>query len=570
VRSYIAAATLLAALAVGVPLAAADPPSAPVFSPSTPPSPTNGHTTNATAPTLNGTAPAGTTVSIYAGSCPGTALATGPASNGTFQIAVSVKADTSTTFFATATSGNDVSACSEPFTYTEDETPPNVSLTRPPPVTGPDVALVFSATDSGSGIASVECRFDTEQFAACASPQNRTLPAGPHGFDVRATDAAGNSAEQSATWTVNTVAPHVTFTATPPVLTNRTTATFGFRADRDGSTFDCSLDGAKFAACSPPRVLTGLGNGSHTLSVRATWMLLTGPPSQYSWTVDTVPPQTTIASGPPSASTSATATFAFSSSEPRSTFVCSLDTSGFAPCTSPRAYSGLGDGSHTFRVQAVDPAGNADGSAAIYTWQIAGVGAPLVDLRPPANVTRLRRNVGYGRLQLHWRKPAAPDFDHVGVYVSTRAKSPPRKLVYSGRSQTYTDRRFNNGQYYRYLVVSYDHSKNASGGVGKTVSSSALLQSPRNDALVRSAPTFRWAAVRRASFYNIQLYRRGAKVLSAWPTRARQRLTRRWKFAGHSLSLSRGTYVWYVWPAFGPRAKSRYGQLLGVGSFRVR
>jgi hypothetical protein len=218
----------------------------------------------------------------------------------------------------------------------------------------------------------------------------------------------------------------------------------------------------------------------------------------------------------------------------------------------------------------VDAAGNADPSAATYTWTISGVGPPVADLRPPANVSRLRRSVGYGRLRLRWLKPRDADFDHVGVYVSTSPKTPPRKLLYTGKAQTYTDRHFKNGQYYRYLVVSYDHAKNASGGMPALVRPSALMLAPRSGSAVRTAPTFRWAGVRGARFYNIQLWKNGEKVLSTWPGKARQVLSRRWWYRGHRYSLSRGVYVWYVWPGFGPRTKARYGQLLGYASFRVR
>jgi len=283
-----------------------------------------------------------------------------------------------------------------------------------------------------------------------------------------------------------------------------------------------------------------------------------------------VPPETTIASGAPTSSNSASAAFTFTSSESGSTFFCSINSSGFAPCTSPQAYSGLGDGTYTFHVQAVDAAGNADASAATYTWTISGVGPPTQDFKPPANVSRLRRNVGYERLQLRWVKPRDADFDHVGVYVSTSPKTPPRKLLYTGKAQSYTDRHFKNGQYYRYLVVSYDHAKNASGGRPTLVRPSVLLIAPRAGSAVRTAPTFRWAGVRGAGFYNIQLWKNGEKVLSTWPGKARQVLTRRWSYRGHRHSLSRGVYVWYVWPGFGPRTKARYGQLLGYASFRVR
>jgi hypothetical protein len=100
-------------------------------------------------------------------------------------------------------------------------------------------------------------------------------------------------------------------------------------------------------------------------------------------------------------------------------------------------------------VQAVDPAGNADATPATYTWTVVGATPASIDLTPPANVGRLRRSVGYKRLRLRWTKPADADFDHVGVYVSTSARTAPRKLVYSGTAQSYTDRRFKNGAYYR-------------------------------------------------------------------------------------------------------------------------
>src|SRR5205823_6872762 len=52
-----------------------------------------------------------------------------------------------------------------------------------------------------------------------------------------------------------------------------------------------------------------------------------------------------------------------------------LDASAFAPCVSPRSYSGLADGSHSFQVRATDPTGNTDPTPASYTW--------TVDTTPP-------------------------------------------------------------------------------------------------------------------------------------------------------------------------------------------
>lgn len=72
------------------------------------------------------------------------------------------------------------------------------------------------------------------------------------------------------------------------------------------------------------------------------------------------PPETTIDSGPSEPTNNASASFAFSSSEPNSTFECSLDHATYSDCTSPQSYAGLADDPHTFEVRVKDEAANAD------------------------------------------------------------------------------------------------------------------------------------------------------------------------------------------------------------------
>jgi hypothetical protein len=61
----------------------------------------------------------------------------------------------------------------------------------------------------------------------------------------------------------------------------------------------------------------------------------------------TAPPSPTITDGPPSSSTSMSASFSFTDAESGVTFECRRDGGAFAACTSPKQYSGLTTGSHS-------------------------------------------------------------------------------------------------------------------------------------------------------------------------------------------------------------------------------
>jgi subtilisin len=79
-------------------------------------------------------------------------------------------------------------------------------------------------------------------------------------------------------------------------------------------------------------------------------------------------PHTSIDSGPTVSSSSAT--FTFSSSKPNSTFACSLDGAAYSACTSPKQYTELVPGSHTFRVRATDSSGTTDPTPAERIWTV--------------------------------------------------------------------------------------------------------------------------------------------------------------------------------------------------------
>jgi hypothetical protein len=156
------------------------------------------------------------------------------------------------------------------------------------------------------------------------------------------------------------------------------TPTFSFASNEAGSTFVCRYDAAPFVACSSPYTrATALTDGAHSFSVKA--IDAPGNESQVvsrSFTVDTVPPQTTITTGPSGSTTDTTPTFTFSSSESGSTFACRFDSQAFAPCSGPGASqtpsSPLSAGGHSFEVRATDRAKNTDPTPAKRTFTVIG------------------------------------------------------------------------------------------------------------------------------------------------------------------------------------------------------
>jgi hypothetical protein len=120
---------------------------------------------------------------------------------------------------------------------------------------------------------------------------------------------------------------------------------------------------------------------------------------------DTTPPETVIDSGPSGPTASPDAEFTFSSSEPASSFECSLDGGAFEPCSSPIEHTGLGEGPHLFQVRAIDSVGNADPTSATRSWTVgeatADAAQPTASLPTPlapiADVTPPVFKVGAGR-----------------------------------------------------------------------------------------------------------------------------------------------------------------------------
>jgi hypothetical protein len=149
-----------------------------------------------------------------------------------------------------------------------DTTPPETTIDAAPSglVASASASLSFSSEPG----ARFECAVDGGAFAECSSPASHSaLAQGPHTFDVRAVDVAGNHdpSPARAAWTVDTVAPETSFTHWSRPASRA--ATLWFTAD-ESATFACSLDGGTWSLCDSPKTYTGLMRGWHTISARAT------------------------------------------------------------------------------------------------------------------------------------------------------------------------------------------------------------------------------------------------------------------------------------------------------------
>lgn len=284
---------------------------------------------------------------------------------------------------ATDSAGNvDATPASQSWTVSA---PPETTITAGPTGTVNSTSASFSFTSTQNG-STFTCSLDGATFSACTSSKSYTgLTNGVHTFQVAATyQGATDPTPASRSWTVDTVAPDTTITSGPTGSVTSTSASFSFTAT-EPATFQCSLDGAAFSACASPASYSGLAVGSHTFRVRATDTAgnVDATPASQSWTIIATP-DTSITSGPAAVVNSTSASFSFTATISGSTFTCSLDGAAFSACTSPKAYSGLASGSHTFQVAATNQ-GATDPTPASSTWTIDTTAPTGVAITSPTN-----------------------------------------------------------------------------------------------------------------------------------------------------------------------------------------
>lgn len=279
--------------------------------------------------------------------------------------------------------------------FTVDNTLPTVSVTSGPSgqTFGPGSTQTWTfsvgdATSSVTATCSLVPAGQAPSFGPCSggagSHSVSGLPEGAYAFRVRASDAAGNTVESgSRNFSIDSTAPDTSITSGPgDGSTTAARVTFGLAGDAPSDTFECRVYAAgatapAFAACSDGAAHTasGLAGGGYVFEARATDAHgnTDTSPVQRSFTVDALEPSTSITKAPRDrvriTTRRADVTFGFASNEAAARFQCRMDTKAWASCASPAVFR-VGAGSHTFKVRAIDAAGNRDATPASRTFRV--------------------------------------------------------------------------------------------------------------------------------------------------------------------------------------------------------
>jgi hypothetical protein len=313
--------------------------------------------------------------------------------------------------------------------------PPNPTVSGP---ANPTNQTSATFTFSSSGAASYQCGLDGSALTTCTSPKGySSLAQGSHTFQVRALDSKGKaSGTVSYTWVIDTSHPtlssikradpnptkasslHWTVTFGEPVrnvaasnFTPLNTSHLGGSAPTISSvtpsgsspsaTWTVTVDTSGTSGANDGSIeldLTGAGTIQDAAGNSLSTTSLAGEAYRFDTTPPGVPANLSGPDDPTPANVSSPATFSWQTASDggdTAGFLCRLDGSSYGACTSPKSYTNLDQGAHTFNVVAVDAAGNQSAPATwtwnivqpVKNWSIAG-DAPG-NLQPGAGATRL-------------------------------------------------------------------------------------------------------------------------------------------------------------------------------------
>ena len=281
-----------------------------------------------------------------------------------------------------------------------DDIPPVVEFTDAPNpwVSENNISIGVHATDSGSGVQSIQCHRGDGQFESCGQSvvYNSLVENQDHLLVVKVQDKAGNFSEpKQVNWRSDQSSPSLTLSLGPSALTADTTPDFSFLAIDNGSGIshlECRRDNeSQFSPCQPEFELSNLSDGVHSIEVKAVDKVGRVSDSvTHTWTQDTTAPTVHFTSKPPALSNSQRATFTFSGVNEQQGIVsyhCQLDNETRETCLNPKITGDLSDGEHVFSVVGRDALGH-ESSPVIYRWIVDTAKPTLVLVDKPVEKTR--------------------------------------------------------------------------------------------------------------------------------------------------------------------------------------
>ncbi|HKO75106.1 MAG TPA: HYR domain-containing protein [Gaiellaceae bacterium] len=445
--------------------------------------------------------------------------------------------------------------------WTVDSTPPSLPGNETAQATSPAGAVVsFFALDN----------LDPSPQFACDPASGTLFPFGQTNVSCTATDHAGNQAQGTLQVSVidttpPVLAPHIDVPATTQTAPGGAVVEFTYAAD---AVIDAG-DPNPTVTCSPASgSLFEFGTTIVTCTATDKWGNVSEP-DQFEVLVQAgeIPPKPTLAWSVPSITNETSVDFTFSADSGSMVVPpdCRLEGPGqsgeFAPCESntEQGYSDLSDGGYLFTLRVTNSIGNVNQRTRAWT----------VDTAPPAPVGAFRTRAGNGRVKLMWTKPVDLGYDHVLIARKRVGGSSWKKIGIRRDVSSLVDWTASNDVLYAYSIRSIDKAGNSSTASTARGRASKIL-SPQFDATLGGTPLIDWVSSRHATYYNMQLWRNGRKILSVWPLKSAYRLRSSWTFNGRQYTLGSDSYRVYVWPGFGLKSAARYGSLLGWSQFAVR
>ena len=155
--------------------------------------------------------------------------------------------------------------------WSVDATAPVTTITAAPSGTVATAGATIEFTADEQDV-TFQCRLDGGAWAACTSPATLSgLALGSHTFQVRATDAVGNTdaTPREATWAIAQTVPDTTITGGPSGIVAEFSATFTFTSPDPFASLRVPSERRRWEACTSPMFYPDLLPGDQTFEVRA-------------------------------------------------------------------------------------------------------------------------------------------------------------------------------------------------------------------------------------------------------------------------------------------------------------